>query len=175
MVTESEHRVRTKAGTGGARAVGRGRRFAGCSVDARAIALGLKSGLIATVVMTVFRMPISESLPPTAEFWARYVGGGEPEDYPLIGLALHLAYGAAAGGLFAAILGAPAGRREVERERVGVVLGVVYGVLLSFFGERVLLRWLLGLDPEPDERFVFHVSHVVYGLTLGAWMGSRSD
>jgi hypothetical protein len=37
----------------------------------------------------------------------------------------------------------------------------------------VLLEGLLGMDLEPDERWIFHVSHAVYGLTLGSWFGSR--
>ena len=136
-------------------------------VDGRAVLLGAKSGVVATVVMTVFRMPLADSLPPTADFWARYVGGGDPEDYPIVGLLLHLAYGAA-------LVRSPRVGTTVERERNGVLLGVAYALLLSVFGERVLLRHLLGMDLKPDERFVFHVGHVVYGLTLGAWVGSRS-
>lgn len=134
--------------------------------------LGLVGGLVATLVMTAFRLPISRSLPPTANFWATYVGGGDPEDYPLVGLVLHLAYGAGGGAVFAAL--APGwGRPEAVAESRDAVLGTVYGILLSAFGSRVVLGKLLGMDLEPDERLVFHVGHVVYGLTLGTWLGSR--
>jgi len=30
------------------------------------------------------------------------------------------------------------------------------------------------LDVEPDDRFAFHVGHVLYGITLGAWIGTRT-
>lgn len=69
---------------------------------------GATGGFVATVVMTVFRSPVFRALPPTAEFWAQYVGGGPAEEYTIAGLALHLFYGTAA----------------------GTVLGVVYGVVL---------------------------------------------
>jgi len=37
----------------------------------------------------------------------------------------------------------------------------------------VLLRGLLDEDLDPDEALIFHLSHVIYGITLGAWLGSR--
>ncbi|MFB6129881.1 MAG: hypothetical protein ABEJ28_03560 [Salinigranum sp.] len=179
------------------------------AVDPRGAALGAKAGLVATVVMSAFRWPISASPPPTAWFWSEYVAGGNPEEHHVAGIVLHLLYGvgagAAFGGLFARRVrgdgGSPGGRAtdgggrrdgggassvsaasgdgaardggEVGRERRGTGLGFLYGVLLSLFGVSVVLERLLGMDLEPDERFVFHVSHVVYGLTLGAWFGSN--
>lgn len=139
------------------------------------VVLGLKSGLIATVAMTVFRMPISHSPPPTATFWAKYVAGGEPEDHVLIGLILHLAYGMGGGLLFAVLSPVHTSGPEVEDEKRGVLTGLAFALLLSAFGVRVLLEGLLGTDPDPDERFIFHVGHVIYGLTLGAWYGSADD
>ncbi len=146
---------------------------------------GLEGGLLATLVMTVYRLPVSRSLPPTAEFWAQFVGGGEPEDYPVPALALHFAYGAGAGAAFAALL---AGRESVARGDPGrdrppgpptdagevptTVAGLLYGLVLSAVGERVVLGRLLGVDP--DDRVAFHVGHVLYGITLGAWVGTRT-
>jgi hypothetical protein len=128
--------------------------------------------LIATLVMTVFRMPISESLPPTAEFWAQYLGSGEAEDYPIIGLVLHLAYGVAGGVAFAAL--APgSGESDALAETKNVIAGTVYGMVLSVFGARFLLEGLLEMDLETDDRLIFHLSHLIYGLTLGTWVGSR--
>lgn len=141
----------------------------------RRIGLGILGGLIATVAMTVFRMPISESPPPTANFWAKFVAGGEPEDHTLAGLVLHLVYGAGGGALFGMLAPIPSIGTEHSQEVRGVVTGLVYGVVLSIFGERAILGGLLGMDPKPDERFVFHVGHVIYGLTLGAWVGSNID
>jgi hypothetical protein len=122
--------------------------------------------------MTIFRMPTSKSLPPTAQFWATYVGSGEPEEYPGIALILHLLYGVVGGIVFALLT---PGTRDAEEvaESKGAILGTIYGIALSIFGTQVVLERILGIDPDRDERLVFHISHVVYGLTLGTWVGSR--
>jgi len=138
----------------------------------REAALGVVSGAFATSVMTVFRTPISRSPPPTARLWARLLGDGGPSEYVGRGLLLHLCYGAGAGGLFGALLGPRLTGSDAERERTATLAGTVYGVLLSGFGVVVLLDRLLGLDLDPHERFVFHVSHVVYGLALGTFFGA---
>lgn len=138
----------------------------------RRVELGFSGGLIATLVMTAFRIPTSRSLPPTAYFWATFVGGGSPEDHPLAGLLLHLVYGAL-GGVGFAVLAPGRDRPEATAESMDAVLGTVYGILLSVFGVRVVLGRLLGMDLTDDERLVFHLSHVVYGLALGTWLGSR--
>ncbi|UPV72797.1 hypothetical protein M0R89_09565 [Halorussus limi] len=142
---------------------------------------GAVGGFVATLVMTAYRLPISRSLPPTARFWATYVGGGDEDDYPVQALVLHLLYGTIGGAAFGA-MGAlldvtPSDDPDTEarREEVGLLAGVGYALALSMFGERVVLRRLLGMDPDPDESLVFHVGHVVYGLTLGTWVGSRSS
>lgn len=136
-------------------------------------ALGLRAGAVATAVMTAFRTPVAQSPPPTAAFLARYLGGA-PDEYVGRGLVLHLAYGAVAGAVFGAIAGRWIRGAEAVRERRGAVLGVGYGVGLSAFGARVVLDRVVGMDLAPDERFVFHASHVVYGLTLGVWFGSSA-
>lgn len=133
---------------------------------------GIAGGLVATAVMTAYRASISASLPPTAEFWAKYVGGGDPDDHPVAALLLHLAYGAAAGLVYAVAVPLP--DDEYHAERRGTAIGVAYGLALSAFGERALIERLLGMELSPDERLVFHLGHVVYGLTLGTWTGSRA-
>lgn len=137
-------------------------------------ATGVVGGLIATLVMSAFRIPISRSPPPTAAFWARFLGDGEPEDYAGRGLILHLLYGTVGGGIFGALVGPHLAGTEAHREEQAALLGTGYGVLLSLFGVPVLLERLLGMSLEEDERFVFHMSHVVYGLTLGTWFGSNA-
>lgn len=148
------------------------------------IGRGMVGGALATALMTLYRMPATGTLPPTAEFWARYVGGGDPEDYPGIALALHFGYGIAAGGAFALEVLLPLERRERERAATGTdaasetdgtgtrrfaLLGTVYGAVLSLIGEFIVLRGLL--DIEPDDRRAFHVGHLIYGLALGVWAG----
>jgi len=147
----------------------------------RRLRRGAEGGALATVVMTVYRLPVTRSLPPSAEFWARYVAGGDPKDHSVAALVLHLAYGVAAGVLFAALLperesvipapgsrGPPSPAQEVST----TVSGLGYGLALSVFGERVVLGALL--DVDPDDRFAFHVGHALYGITLGAWLGTRT-
>ncbi|EJN57665.1 hypothetical protein [Halogranum rubrum] len=62
---------------------------------------------------------------------------------------------------------------EVNRDAVGVAVGLVYGLALSTFGTRVVFRHVLNQDLEPEHVLVFHVGHAIYGLTLGTWLNSR--
>lgn len=122
--------------------------------------------------MTLYRFPVFRALPPTAEFWARHVGGGDAEAYPGVGLLLHFLYGGAAGRLF----GVGSGRiefpsaRQRELATIGVVLA--YGLALSVFGTRVVFDRLLDEELEPSEAVIFHVGHVIYGLPLGTWVSA---
>ncbi len=137
-----------------------------------AVVAGAKGGLFATVAMTAFRLPISRSLPPTDEFWTRYVRDDRSGDAPLPALALHLCYGVAAGVVYAATVPDSGGESALASMGTGAVTGVAYGLLLSAVG--LVLERLLGEELSTDERFVFHLGHVVYGLTLGTWLGSRA-
>ena len=137
-----------------------------------AIKYGAVGGLVATLSMTVFRIPTSKSLPPTAGFWATFVESGDPEEYPVVAIALHLLYGVVNGVLFALLTPGSDDSTEIA-ETKGALLGTVFGSVLSIFGTRVVLDELLETNPDRDERLVFHISHVVYGLTLGTWVGSR--
>lgn len=40
---------------------------------------------------------------------------------------------------------------------------------------RIILRHVLGMDLKTDESAVFHTGHLIYGLALGAWIGSRHE
>ncbi|SEO91207.1 hypothetical protein SAMN04487948_107119 [Halogranum amylolyticum] len=137
---------------------------------------GLKAGIVATLVMSAYRIPVARSPPPTAHFWAKFVGDGDPEQYPLVGLVLHLAYGAGGGGgfgsLMALLFGTPAD--DQEHERLSTLCGVLFALVLAKFGTTVVLARVLDLDLDADERFVFDMSHVVYGLTLGTWFGANA-
>ena len=133
---------------------------------------GAEGGFFATIVMTLFREPTARALPPTAGFLAQYLGR-EPEDYPLPALGLHLLYGTCAGILFAPFLMVLSNSTD-EPETVGLIAGSIYGVAMSVFGEKFVLGCLLGMNLDTDEVAVFHAGHLIYGLTLGAWIGSRS-
>ncbi|PSQ00809.1 hypothetical protein BRC94_05130 [Halobacteriales archaeon QS_5_70_17] len=136
---------------------------------------GALGGIVGTVAMTLYRAPVARSLPPTAEFWAQYVGEGEPEDYPGPALALHLLYGAAGGVVFGALFDRLDADRSLIREALGAVCGAWYGLSLSAFGQPVILRGLLGQRLDASESFLFHAGHVVYGLVLGHWAASRQS
>ena len=140
-----------------------------------AVLRGLQAGFVATLIMTAFRLPIMRSLPPSANFWARYVGDGEPEDYPVIGLLLHLLYGTSAGAVFAGLFAFLDAERSIEPEQRGLLWGWVYGMGLSAFGSQVMLKELLDVRLDADELALFHAAHGVYGLALGAWVGSRTE
>jgi hypothetical protein len=134
---------------------------------------GIMGGIVATAVMTLYRLPIFRALPPTAEFWARFVGGGDAEQYPLHGLILHFGYGAAAGGVFGPAFATIDRRTRLDRERLGIVSGLTYGLVLSVIGHRIIFQRVLGRELADDEAIVFHVGHTIYGLTLGTWFGSH--
>lgn len=136
---------------------------------------GAVGGFLATVTMTVYRMPVARSLPPTEEFWTCYGLGDERERSPLVALLLHLAYGVGAGTVFGVVFATvdPGDESEAAREVRSIALSTLYGVALSLFGQYVILGRLLSMDLDADEALVFHGGHLVYALTLGTWVGSR--
>lgn len=140
-----------------------------------AAARGIQAGFVATCIMTAFRLPILRSLPPSANFWSQYVTGGDPDDHPIAGLALHLLYGTSAGAVFGGLFALQSAERSIEPEQRGLVWGSVYGMGLSAFGSQIMLEELLEIRLEADELALFHAGHLVYGLALGAWIGSRTE
>lgn len=120
--------------------------------------------------MTLYRFPVFRALPPTADFWAKYVGGGDPETYFRTGLVLHFLYGGVAGGLFGVVIDRLGIDVEESHGLGGIGLSLPYGLALSAFGTRFVFRCLLDEDLEPNEAVIFHVGHVIYGLTLGTWL-----
>ena len=141
----------------------------------RLLTLGFTGGFIATGVMTAFRMPISRSLPPTENLWAQYIGGNDLEEYRLPAIILHLFYGAIAGSIFAAALPWLNEWSPFGTETTGLVGGILFSIPFTWLGEAVFLNRLLGMNLDANESMVFHASHLVYGTTLGAWVGSRYD
>ncbi|MFP4591556.1 MAG: hypothetical protein ACLFM8_08865, partial [Halobacteriales archaeon] len=89
---------------------------------------GILGGLIATNVMTAFQLVLGGGPPPTARFWSKYVGSGNPEESRPHGRALHLLYGTIAGAVLAA------GASGLSLFAFGtvvddVVWGLAYGVV----------------------------------------------
>lgn len=143
------------------------------SILSQVLIRGVKGGLIATAVMTLYRWPIFRALPPTAEFWAQFVSGGEADQYVVQGLVLHFLYGAGGGVVFGPVFAILDRRIRLDRERLGLITGLAYGLALSVFGHRIIFQRLLDRALDEDEALVFHVGHAIYGVTLGTWFGSR--
>jgi len=125
--------------------------------------------------MTVYRIPVFKALPPTAEFWARYVSGGDVEQHLLPGLLLHFAYGIAGGAVYGALASFVAVDDPVARERLSVLSGLAYGLALSAFGARVVFVHVLGRELQSADALVFHVGHAIYGVTLGTFLAASES
>ena len=136
---------------------------------------GLQAGFVATLIMTAFRLPIVRSLPPSANFWAKYVAGGDPSDHSLAGLVLHFIYGSSTGAVFGGLFALLSAERAIEAEQRGIIWGAVFGMGLSAFGSQIMLEEVLDIRLDADELALFHAAHLVYGISLGAWVGSRTE
>ena len=141
----------------------------------KSVARGCLGGFAATVVMTVYRIPAFKALPPTAEFWARYVRGGDVEEHFVPGLLLHLLYGVVGGGVYGVLASFVAVDDTATREWLSVLGGFGYGVALSVFGSRVVFVRVLGRELQPEDALVFHVGHAVYGVTLGTYVATSES
>lgn len=136
----------------------------------RGVVRGAAGGLLATVLVTLYRFPIFRALPPTAEFWAKYVGEGDAEAHPAAGLLLHFLYGGVAGSLLGVVVDVLDLRVRSDRGFLVIGLSLAYSIALSVFGTQFVFRLLLDEELEPSEAVIFHVAHVIYGLTLGTWL-----
>ncbi len=125
--------------------------------------------------MTVYRIPVFKALPPTAEFWARFVGGGDVEEYLVPGLLLHLLYGVIGGAAYGILASVVDVDDPATRERLSVLGGFAYGLGLSAFGSRVVFVRLLGRELQSEDALVFHVGHAVYGVTLGTFVATSES
>lgn len=132
---------------------------------------GLVGGLVATIVMTVFMMMLGDdSPPPTALFWAKYVGDGRPDEYMMQGMILHVIYGIVAGGVFAGLVPV-LGFVSVASLGTAILWGLAYGVVLFVIGAAFWMMMILGMSPEMKMVGMFLFFHLVYGAVLGAWIG----
>jgi hypothetical protein len=132
---------------------------------------GLVGGLLATIVMTMFMMALGDdSPPPTAQLWAKYVGDGPAEEYMMPGMALHMMYGIGAGVAF--VLVVPALGFGLETLLTAVAFGAAYGIVLTVVGMVLWMRVVLAMEPDPKVIGMFTVFHLVYGVVLGAIVGS---
>ncbi|MFB6235119.1 MAG: hypothetical protein ABEH81_09905 [Halopenitus sp.] len=135
-----------------------------------AITAGLVWGLVATIAMTMTMMAIGDGgPPPTAALVAKFAGG-TPEEHKKPGMLLHMLYGSVAGAVFA--VGVPLVGLSLGTIGVTIGLGFVYGVVLMIGGMVFWLRLVIGVEPDKDMMKVFGIVHVVYGVVLGALLGT---
>jgi len=131
---------------------------------------GLAGGVVATIVMTIAMMVMGDGgPPPTAGLVAKFAGG-EPGDYAMPGMALHLMYGVLAGVVFA--IGVPLLGLDLGSLAVAVGLGVVYGLVLMIGGMMFWMRMVIGMEPDRSTMTMFGTVHIVYGVVLGAFVGA---
>lgn len=132
---------------------------------------GLVGGLLATIVMTAFMMALGDdSPPPTALFVSKYLGDGEPDEYMMPGMALHILYGIGAGVVLAAVLLA-AGFDNVAL-LIALGIGVAYGIVLFVGAAAFWMNVVLGLEPEGKAVGLFLFFHLAYGAVLGSVFGA---
>lgn len=136
------------------------------------ITSGLVGGFVATIVMTIFMMLLGDdSPPPTALFWSKYVGGESPDQYMMQGMVLHFIYGIIAGGVFAAVVPI-LGFVSVATVGAALLWGLLYGIVLFMIAAAFWMMMILGMSPEMKMAGMFLFFHLVYGLVLGAWVGT---
>ena len=130
---------------------------------------GLAGGLVATIVMTVFMLTLGDdSPPPTALFWSQYVGDGDPDQYMMQGMILHLLYGIIAGVVV--VVAVPVIGVSIGSMTTALLFGLAYGFVL-FVGAAVFwMKIILDIDPEPQMVAMFLFFHLVYGVVLGVWL-----
>jgi len=131
---------------------------------------GLAGGLVATIGMTIVMMVMGDGgPPPTAALVAKFAGG-EPADHAMPGMALHAVYGVLAGAVFA--VGAPLIGSNLGSIAVAAGLGLAYGLVLIIGGMVFWMRLVIGMEPDRDTMMTFGTVHVVYGVILGAFLGT---
>jgi hypothetical protein len=132
---------------------------------------GAVGGLVATIVMTAMMMALGDdSPPPTAAFWAKYLGDGVPTDYMMQGMVLHFLYGISAAVALAVAL--PLVGFETVTLVTAVGIGLAYGVVLFAFAAAFWMKIVLAMDPEPPQVAQFLLFHLVYGVVLGGVLGA---
>ncbi len=132
---------------------------------------GLVGGFVATIVMTILMMALGgDSPPPTAAFWSKYVGDGEPTDFMMQGMILHLFYGSIAGAIFAKVIPL-IGFITVSTVVSAALWGLLYGFILFLFAAMFWMKIVLKMDADREAVGMFLLFHLVYGAVPGTWIG----
>ena len=131
---------------------------------------GLAGGVVATIVMTIAMKVIGDGGPPPTAALVAKLAGGDPNDYAMPGMILHLIYGTLAGVVFA--VGVPVIGLNLGSIAVATGLGLVYGIVLMIGGMIFWMRMVMGMEPDKSMMMVFGIVHVIYGVVLGAFLGA---
>lgn len=134
------------------------------------ILAGLGGGLVATLLMTIATATMGDGGPPPTAGLVAKLRGGTPEEHAIPGMALHVLYGVTAGAVFA--VGGPLLGVDLGSIAIAVAAGAVYGVALVIGGMVFWMRLVLGTEPDRRAMATFGTVHVVYGVALGAFVGS---
>lgn len=150
----------------------------------RLAGLGAIAGLLAAVVMGALTVAITPLVAPGADVWSFFkvvstmiLGEGAATPLAgfaagpvLLGVALHLAIGAAFGAIFAILIGL----FDIEETVPIMLMGLVYGVIV-FLGTYLVIAQLLFPAFEQLPFIVPFWTHVAFGLIAGAVLGSWAD
>jgi hypothetical protein len=130
---------------------------------------GLAGGFVATIVMSIVMKVMGGGPPPTADLIAK-IRGGKAINFEKPGMILHLLYGTIAGAVFA--IGLPIIGFGFEALGVAIGFGLVYGLVLMVGGMVFWMKTVIGMSPDKEMVLTFATVHAVYGLFLGAVLGS---
>jgi hypothetical protein len=134
------------------------------------VVAGLAGGLVATIVMTIVMMVMGDGGPPPTAALVSKFAGGDPADYKMPGMVLHLLYGTIAGAVFA--VGVPLAGLPLGSIGIALGLGLLYGIVLMIGGMVFWMRIVIGMEPDRNTMMTFAIVHVIYGVVLGAFLGA---
>ena len=126
---------------------------------------GLVGGLLGAAVAAALRRELRDDPGPAAAVWAKYLGSGDATAARVPGLAVHLGYGALAGGVFVSLglgLGGLIG---------GILWALVWAALLGVVAVGFWGMVVLGERPERASVAPLAAGHLAYGLVLGLAVG----
>lgn len=135
---------------------------------------GVAGGLFgAAVMLVVIDATLVEGQPPAVEFYGYYLGNGTPSEYRGAGTALHLLYGALAGGFYPRLAHLAGLSGDVWATLPwAVATAVGFATVLFLVGVGYGLVGLFRFDVEPSQVGHFLGFHLLYGVSLGITVGA---
>lgn len=130
---------------------------------------GIVGGFLGAVAMVVLMDLLEvQEYPPSVQFWARFLGNGNPDNYVGAGLFLHVIYGTVVGGLYprlAYVSGA--GADLYAGWPLAIVGGILFGVVLFVVAVLYRIVGLFRMEMAPRQVWTLAMLHLVYGVVLG--------